>query len=166
MWDLYGPYDEMVEEGAFAVTLGENPHVVFLENHMGLPFSHTEAATLDLSETGNGLEFVGRTPRGARADEMAAGVDAGNIRECSFAFRVTRQSWSPDYMQRTIHEINMHRGDVSLVTYGANPHTEAQLRYRAAHEARHRSVPDFDRGDMMSTDLRLRRELLEIQASE
>jgi phage head maturation protease len=48
--------------------------------------------------------------------------------EMSFAFRVTRQEWSPDWMQRDILEYNINRGDVSVVTYGANPATSVALR--------------------------------------
>jgi phage head maturation protease len=53
----------------------------------------------------------------------------------SFAFRVTRQQWSPDYDQRDILEVDLHRGDVSVVNFGANPATSVGA-VRAA---------DFDR---------------------
>jgi hypothetical protein len=55
----------------------------------------------------------------------------------SFAFRVTRQQWSPDYDQRDILEVDLHRGDVSVVNFGANPATSVGA-MRAA---------DFDRLD-------------------
>jgi hypothetical protein len=50
----------------------------------------------------------------------------------SFAFRVTRQEWSPDYSQRDITEVNLSKGDVSIVNYGANPHTAGLTSLRSA----------------------------------
>ena len=42
----------------------------------------------------------------------------------SFGFRVTGQKWSDDYSDRYISAVNLHRGDVSIVSYGANPFTD------------------------------------------
>jgi hypothetical protein len=51
--------------------------------------------------------------------------------ECSFAFRVTRQTWNEDYTERRIVELNLHHGDVSLVNFGASPHTAGSVAMRA-----------------------------------
>jgi hypothetical protein len=59
----------------------------------------------------------------------------GDVDEMSFAFRVNEQEWSPDYSERTITEVNLHRGDVSIVTFGANPHTLALLRAALADDS-------------------------------
>jgi phage head maturation protease len=52
----------------------------------------------------------------------------------SFAFRVTKQEWEAhaDYPDdemslRTITEVNLHRGDVSAVTYGASDATTIDI---------------------------------------
>jgi len=50
----------------------------------------------------------------------------------SFAFRVTRQEWNDAYDQRWITEVNLDKGDVSPVNYGANPHTGGMVSMRSA----------------------------------
>jgi hypothetical protein len=42
----------------------------------------------------------------------------------SFKFRITRGEWSPDWDEFHIKEYDIHRGDVAIVGYGANPHTQ------------------------------------------
>jgi hypothetical protein len=60
--------------------------------------------------------------------DMLTALEDGNVDEMSFAFRVVRQQWSPDYDQRDILEVDLHRGDVSVVNFGANPATSVALR--------------------------------------
>jgi HK97 family phage prohead protease len=124
MHDLFGEYDEVVRQGAGAKTLSENPPVQLLGNHEGLSLAYTKAGTLKLSEDATGLHWAA-TGNMARTDvrNIVLAVEDGNIDECSFAFRCVRQEWSPDYMQRDIIEYSLHKGDVSLVNFGANPHT-------------------------------------------
>jgi hypothetical protein len=55
-------------------------------------------------------------------------IDRGDLDEMSFAFRVTGQVWNDDYTEREITEVSLNRGDVSVVTFGANPATSATLR--------------------------------------
>lgn len=138
MWDWLGPYSEVVRTGAFAKTLAETPQVQLLLNHGGLAMAYTKAGTLRLSEDTTGLHMEAdvSTKRHDVADMLAA-LDEGSVDEMSFAFRVTRQQWSPDYDQRDILEVDLHRGDVSVVNFGANPATSVGA-VRAA---------DFDRLD-------------------
>ena len=53
-------------------------------------------------------------------------MERGDLDEMSFAFRVIRQEWDADYLERRITEVQLF--DVSLVTYPANPATVAQVR--------------------------------------
>lgn len=124
MWDWLGMYHEVVRAGAFGKTLGENPEVQLLLNHGGLAMAYTKAGTLRLSEDGTGLHMEAdvSTKRNDVSDMLAA-LEDGSVDEMSFAFRVTRQLWSPDYDQRDIIEVDLHRGDVSVVNFGANPAT-------------------------------------------
>jgi hypothetical protein len=50
----------------------------------------------------------------------------------SFAFRIEAGQWSPDYTEYRISRYDIHRGDVAIVGYGANPYTAAALRTPAA----------------------------------
>lgn len=130
MWDFYGSYEEVVRAGAGAKTLAEEPDVVLVFNHAGLPMARTKAGNLELSEDTEGLHVRAPELNGTQTlvRDVVAGIEDGVLDEMSFAFRVTRQKWSPDYMQRDILEYSLHRGDVSVVTYGANPHTSVAMR--------------------------------------
>lgn len=133
MWDFLGSYAEVVRTGAFTKTLSENPQVQLLLNHGGLAMAYTKAGTLRLSEDSTGLHMEADVTA-ARSDvqDMLLALEDGSVDEMSFAFRVTRQMWSPDYDQRDILEVDLHRGDVSVVNFGANPATSVQPALRAA----------------------------------
>lgn len=131
MYDFLGSYTEVVRGGAFAKTLAENPQVQLLLNHGGLSMAYTRAGTLRLSEDSTGLHIAAdvNTTRSDVRDMVSALAD-GNVDEMSFAFRVPagKSQWSPDYDQRDIVEVDIHRGDVSVVNFGANPATTAAVR--------------------------------------
>lgn len=136
MWDFWGPYTEVVSRGAFARTLGSNPDVAFLVNHSGLTMARTTAGTLELSEDEIGL-LAGALLNPQRADvqDLVHAVDDGAIDQMSFAFSIVRGAWSPDYMEYRIDEVDIDRGDVSAVNFGANPYTDIAARARRAFEA-------------------------------
>jgi hypothetical protein len=46
----------------------------------------------------------------------------------SFSFIATDQEWSDDYESRVLRAVSVHRGDVSIVTQGANTATTAEMR--------------------------------------
>jgi hypothetical protein len=124
MHDWLGPYDELVQSGAFKKTLSEDCDVAFLVNHEGMTLARTKSGTLQLSEDNTGLHSQADldidTPM---VIAIRSAIERGDIDEMSFAFQVMRQQWSPDYMQRDIIEVSLNKGDVSVVNYGANPFT-------------------------------------------
>jgi HK97 family phage prohead protease len=129
MWDYFGSYSEVVRAGAFGKTLSENPAVQLLLNHNGLSMAYTKAGTLRLAEDATGLHMAADlNPTRSDVKDMLTALEDGNVDEMSFAFRVVRQLWSPDYDQRDILEVDLHRGDVSVVNFGANPATSIALR--------------------------------------
>ena len=124
-----GIYTETVAPGAFRKTLSESPDVRFLINHDGLPLARTSSGTLELSEDSTGLHF--RTTLDATDPDvarLAPKMRRGDLTQCSFAFRTIKDEWSADYSQRTMRELSLAQGDVSLVTYPANPTATAKLR--------------------------------------
>ncbi|MEU8270140.1 HK97 family phage prohead protease [Sphaerisporangium sp. NPDC049002] len=129
MWDMFGAYTEVVRAGAFTKTLSEQPQVQLLLNHGGLAMAYTKSGTLRLSEDDTGLHMAAEVNT-TRSDvrDMLAALKDGDVDEMSFAFRVVRQQWSPDYDQRDITEVSLNRGDVSVVNFGANPGTSVALR--------------------------------------
>lgn len=130
MWDPFGSYDEVVRQASGAKTLSENPDVMFVYNHEGMPLARTKNGSLRLLEDSTGLEMNAPDLNGERdiVREVVRAVEEQLLDEMSYAFRVMRQEWSPDFMQRDIIEYNLHRGDVSVVNFGANPATSVALR--------------------------------------
>jgi HK97 family phage prohead protease len=125
-----GWYTERIMQGAFTKTLSENPDVQLLINHEGLPLARTSNGTLDLRENPErGLEFVARVDENdPDAQMLARKVETGLMDQCSFAFRITRREWDETKENMDILEVNMNRGDVSVVNYGANPATAVAVR--------------------------------------
>lgn len=124
-----GWYTETMKRGAFSKTLSESPDVQLLVNHEGLPLARTTNGSLTLTEDDRGLVF---NAHGDESDPdiaaLARKINAGLMDQCSFAFRVIRQTWDEDYEDRQINEVSLDRGDVSVVNYGANPNTSVNIR--------------------------------------
>jgi HK97 family phage prohead protease len=145
MWDMFGSFTEFVRRGAFTKTLSEGADVAFLVNHEGVTLARTKSETLRLAEDDTGLHSeAGLDPASPAVQVIRSAMERGDMDEMSFAFRVTKQEWSPDYEQRDILEVNLDKGDVSLVNYGANPFTSGGLR-SIAREARRRGVVGSER---------------------
>jgi HK97 family phage prohead protease len=136
MGDMLGDYTEVIRRGAFAKTLGEGADVPFKVNHAGLTLARTKSGTMRLSEDSTGLHVeADLDPRAPSVLDLQVAMERGDVDEMSFGFQVTRQEWSPDWTQRDITEVNLNKGDVSAVNYGANPATAgASLRSREAAE--------------------------------
>ena len=129
-----GTYDEQISPGAFSSTLSRRPDVQLLVNHEGLPLARTTVAPgqpghLSLTEDHKGLRFDAQLDRDdPDARSVHRKVASGLMDQCSFAFRVTDQSWNDSRTLRTISGVNMDRGDVSIVNYGASPTTSVDAR--------------------------------------
>jgi hypothetical protein len=132
MSDWLGDYTEVIRSGAFAKTLSENADVPFLVNHGGLTLARTKSGTMQLSEDEAGLHVDAQLdPASPHVQALRSAMDRGDVDEMSFGFWITRQQWSPDYEQLDVIEVNLNKGDVSIVNYGANPATAgAQLNAR------------------------------------
>jgi len=135
MADWLGDYTEIMRAGSLDRTLGMVPDVQFVTNHdwTSAPMARTVAGSLDLSSDGTCVARVD----GCRADVaiMASAVEGGELHAMSFAFWVTQQTWSPDYEQRDILEVDMDGGDVSVVTFPANPGTTGSVGVRKRQAA-------------------------------
>lgn len=144
MNDWLGDYTEVIRAGAFAKTLSEGADVPFKINHAGLTLARTKSGTMRLAEDSTGLHVEAQLdPTSSLVRDLQSAMDRGDVDEMSFAFQVMRQEWSPDYTQRDITEVNLNKGDVSIVNYGANPATHgASLRGLTAEEALRDIDPD------------------------
>lgn len=143
MWDMFGPYTEIVTQGAGTDSLARaDLDVPLVLGHDQLRrLARTTTGTLILSEDENGLSV--HAPALDPADHdvayIAPKLRSGLIDEMSFAFRIESGQWSPDYTEYRINRYDIHRGDVAIVGYGANPYTGASLRQPAAAPASSRA---------------------------
>lgn len=131
MWDWYGIYDEVVRAGAFRQTLNQSDlDVPFVIVHDQIRrIARTIMGTLHLEETPEGLHVQADLDMGdADVKYIVPKLipnDTGHslVDEMSFSFRIIKGVWAPDYMQYDIEQVDLHRGDVAIVGYGANPYT-------------------------------------------
>ena len=129
---------ETMARGAFKRTLLNNADVAFLVNHEGLTLARTKSGTLTLDEDSTGLRTLAELdPSSNSVNDLRSAVDRGDIDEMSFAFRVVADEWTDDDGQpdspatgthRRVLEVNLNKGDVSAVNYGANPATSGGFR--------------------------------------
>ncbi len=144
MWDMFGQYTEVVSAGAGSKSLARaDLDVPLVLGHDQMRrIARTTNGSLTLRETDAGLEVD--APSLDMADQDVAYIvpklRAGLIDEMSFAFMITRGRWSPDYSEFRIEEFDIHRGDVAIVGFGANPATSAGVRMRDLVPAHERAV--------------------------
>lgn len=131
MYDFFGPYTEIVSAGAFDDTLNradlDVPLVIAHDQTRRI--ARTTNSTLTLSVDDTGLRVQANLD--ARDHDVAyitPKLEAELIDEMSFAFRIDAGHWSPDYEEYRIDKVDLHRGDVAIVGWGANPHTSGGLR--------------------------------------
>jgi HK97 family phage prohead protease len=158
MWDAWGdPYDEILAAGSCNRTLANNCDTQFLigHNESFIPLARTASGTMHLSADTRGLlvdvpALDGGSPL---VQSVASAIDRRDMDEMSIGFFTTQQLWSPDFMTRRINEINLNRGDVSIVCWAANsnangasiatalPVSEAAARVAGGRERRTPTAP-------------------------
>ena len=122
------PFKETIAPGAFRKTLSETPDVRLLVNHDGLPLARTKNGTLTLTEDNRGLLIDAEIANTTEGRDLYTLVQRGDVDQMSFAFRVIRQKWNEDRSIRTLTEVSLADGDVSVVTYPAYPTTTVEAR--------------------------------------
>jgi HK97 family phage prohead protease len=134
MWDWAGPYTEKIVKGAFDKSLAREdldvPFVLAHDSLRRIARTATPDAPLELSADDTGLHVLAPNldPTDADVAYIAPKIRAGLIDEMSFRFRIIGGEWSSDWTEYHIEEVDIHRGDVAIVGYGANPYTSGQLR--------------------------------------
>jgi uncharacterized protein len=130
MHDMFGVYTEVISAGAFDDTLrADGLDVPLVLGHDQLRrIARTTNGSLALSVTDDGLLVEAELdPTDDDVRYIAPKLRSGLIDEMSFAFRIESGSWSPDFTEYRIDAVDIHRGDVSIVGWGANPHTVGAL---------------------------------------
>lgn len=124
-----GGWTEIVDSGAFNETLKRKPDLHLLINHEGLSLARTKSGTLKLSTDSVGLKVVAELDRSdPDVQRLEVKMRRGDMDEMSFAFRTVRQEWNDDESERRLLELDLDKGDVSVVNFGANPATSAGIR--------------------------------------
>jgi HK97 family phage prohead protease len=141
------PFIEKIAPGAFRKTLSETPDVRLLVNHEGLPMARTKNGTMRLYEDEKGLYFEAELANTQEARDLYTLVSRGDVDQMSFAFRVIRQKWNDDRTERSLTEVSLADGDVSIVTYPAYPATSVEAR-----EAIKRAIAQIKEGREVSGD--------------
>lgn len=132
-YDCYGGPDagwwvEQLRADSFNRTLDAKPDVMLLLNHTGAPLARTKSGTMSLSVDRRGLLVEARLdPSDPDVQALLPKMRRGDLDEMSFAFRVKDQEWNSDYTHRTIKEVSLQKGDVSVVNYGMNPNTQVAI---------------------------------------
>lgn len=143
MYDFFGPFTEIVSAGAFRDTLAQpDLDVPLVLGHDQMRrIARTTNGSLALRETDAGLEVSAPDLNVSDADVayILPKLEAGLVDEMSFAFRIKAGQWSPDYTEYRINAVDIHRGDVSIVGFGANPHTSGSLVTHDAQPAERRT---------------------------
>lgn len=130
-----GGWIEQLDRHAFDKTLREMPDLHLLINHKGEPLARTKSGTLSLSVDTGGLKVVALLDRSdPDVQRIEPKMRRGDMDQMSFAFRVRNQTWeaaagfNDPQSLRTILDVNLEHGDVSVVNFGANPTTSASIR--------------------------------------
>lgn len=149
MYDMFGPYTEVVTAGAAEDLERSDLDVPLVLAHDALRvMASTHNGSLTLSQDDNALTADAPELDGRDGDVayIVPKIDAGLVREMSFKFLITKGQWSPDYTEYRINGFRIHRGDVAIVGFGANPHTSLGL--RSAAERASRILTDASEDDM------------------
>jgi HK97 family phage prohead protease len=129
VWYEVGDYEERAVRGSFKRTLGEQPDVMFLANHTDMPLARTKTQSLTLEEPRKGLSYdADLQSHDPDVKRLLPKLEREDMDESSFAFRARDQEWDTDYRKRSLIDIGLHKGDVSVVNYGANPAATVGLR--------------------------------------
>src|SRR5262249_8010034 len=83
MYDMFGPYNEIIDHRAFDATLADDPDVAFLTNHRGLTMARTRAKegsdrTLSLAMVDEGLHTdAWLNPKRGDVTDLITAIDDG-----------------------------------------------------------------------------------------
>ena len=142
---IAGEFREMLAPGCFARSLRQNPDVLMLLSHdVGRVLGRTTAGTLTLREDPVGLWFSldadPTTPSGA---EAIGTVRRGDVKGCSFGFRVKAEEWKDggDRLPlRIIKDADLF--EVTLTAMPAYGDTSATIRMAANDSVAARHLRD------------------------
>ena len=128
---IAGEFREMLAPGCFRRTLRENPDVLMLIGHdLGRVLGRTSAGTLEINEDTTGLWFsLTPDPTTPSGQEAVGTVRRGDVRGCSFGFRVRAEEWRDGGTRlplRIIKDVDLF--EITLTGLPAYDDTSASIR--------------------------------------
>ena len=140
---IWGEWIEMIATGAFDGC--DMSDVIMCTDHGTgcadvLARSRNGKGTLEMRIDDDGLHFAFGAPNTTRGNDLLELVHRGDIRECSYKFKVAEDRWTwrcaengLEYDQRVVTKISKLY-DLSIVVSGAYPTTSAVAERAAADE--------------------------------
>ena len=125
----FDEFQEEVAPGAFRKTISEADVRLLFNHDPNRIMARNRSGTLRLSEDDTGLlSEADLDRRQSYTNDVAIGLERGDISQMSFGFQVIKDEWdtSGDVQKRTLLEVKLF--DVSPVTYPAYTDTDAALR--------------------------------------
>jgi hypothetical protein len=127
-----GGFKERVLPGAFSESLAEDDVLSSINHNLDKLLGRTSSGTLRLVEDDVGLAFEVDVPSTSYGNDLKVSAQRGDIRGCSFMFRVDEDRWYKDeavYEDGDVRELVkvklIEGGPVALPAY---PQTDAALR--------------------------------------
>jgi HK97 family phage prohead protease len=154
-----GGYTERIKRGAFKKVLASSPDVPLLQNHdYNRILARTSSGSLTLREDPEGLYMEAIAGDTSYARDLRVMMQRGDVSECSFAFLIGDAVWDKESTPqvRETTEVSFLY-DVSIVSAGAFPQTDATMRSRQDAERyarRAESLTKAERGLAAARDAR------------
>lgn len=162
-----GGFEETFAKGAFKRCLGEDPDVVLLVNHAGLPLARTRSGTMTLSEDTRGLKVdADLDPMDPDVQALVPKMKRGDLTEMSFAFRATDDDWDARETKRVVRAATIHKGDVSMVTHGANTATSGSVAFRSDQGTYELRIDEERIGKALSNEKKAKLEAIKSEIDE
>lgn len=144
LYDMWGPFREVMKPGCFADVIAANEEgredtkFLGLNHERNLPLARFGNGTLKLEEDDTGLLTRAELAPTSAAKDLAVLLERKDVHQMSFTFTVTKDgekwSWDSDGDIREVHTVQ-RLYDVSPVVYPAYPQTDAGLRALAEMRA-------------------------------
>lgn len=160
MFDMFGEYTEVIAPGAFAACLAQTPDVPLVLQHDPMKrVASTANGTVQLAEDTTGLRVTAQLdPTDQDVQYIVPKIRSGLIGEMSYRFGDMQGDWSPDFGTFRVTSLDLNRGDVSIVAFGANPATTAAVRAQDLTELLRDATPD----ELRQTERRIRMRLRDL----
>jgi HK97 family phage prohead protease len=125
-----GTFDEIIERGAFAKTIGERMPVMQFDHGRDVATGSVPIGAIEsIREDDHGLHVRARLHDNARVEPIRQAIASGAIDGMSFRFRVNRESWADKDQAiptRTIREVDLF--EVGPVVFPAYASTSVGVR--------------------------------------